>query len=494
MGYYDRRELPFYWNVASRLRALRPLLLVAPVRHPRQPVLLGVGRPRARRHRRGSRPGGYGKQPTIFDRLQAAGVSWKFYVQDYNPRADLPDRVARPTRKPRPPGCPWSTSTASPTTRCSPATSSAWTSTTGTCTAGTLPAVAYVAVLVRGRRAVRPVHHRRPEPGPQRWSRSSCRAATGTAPRCMWSYDGSGGWYDHVAPARDRARPPSGFRVPALLVSAYARQGQVNHTVLDYTGALKFIEQNWRLPPLTARDATANSLSQRLRLRSRAASARPVAGRRSVRAPDGLPQRPAAGPHRWRPSTCSTGAAAVGTRAAGLCRVPGLARRRGGGPRWPPAAAPTGGRASADGQAQPAAGGVVSSRSRLAVAAVLAARQPAPWPRRGRGQRGRVAAAVAGHHHDPHRPGAAGRPVHVRRHALTTGRDGRPSHHRAAQLQPAHPQAGPTSTGRAAGPAVPRSSLGRPAGPGPGVPGRPCRACPMRADYTVTAAFAVDAR
>ena len=62
-------------------------------------------------------------------------------------------------------------------------------------------------------------------------------------------------------------RPPelgsaaAGFRVPALLVSAYARQGQVNHTVLDYTGALKFIEQNWRLGPLADRDARSNNLT-----------------------------------------------------------------------------------------------------------------------------------------------------------------------------------------------------------------------------------------
>jgi phospholipase C len=75
----------------------------------------------------------------------------------------------------------------------------------------------------------------------------------------MWSYDGSGGWYDGVRPP-EMGSATVGFRVPALLVSAYARQGQVNHTVLDYTGALKFIEQNWRLDPLADRDARSNSL------------------------------------------------------------------------------------------------------------------------------------------------------------------------------------------------------------------------------------------
>ena len=76
----------------------------------------------------------------------------------------------------------------------------------------------------------------------------------------MWSYDGSGGWFDGVRPPTV-AGQPLGFRVPALLVSAYARKGQVDHTVLDYTSALKFIEQNWGLAPLAARDAHANSLS-----------------------------------------------------------------------------------------------------------------------------------------------------------------------------------------------------------------------------------------
>jgi phospholipase C len=79
----------------------------------------------------------------------------------------------------------------------------------------------------------------------------------------MWSYDGSGGWYDGVRPPV-MGSATLGFRAPALLVSPYARRGQVNHTVLDYTGALKFIEQNWRLAPLAARDAHSNSLTSAL--------------------------------------------------------------------------------------------------------------------------------------------------------------------------------------------------------------------------------------
>ena len=69
----------------------------------------------------------------------------------------------------------------------------------------------------------------------------------------MWTYDGWGGWYDHVPPPKVDSRG-YGFRVPALLVSPYAKSGEVNHTVLDYTAMLQFIETNWKLAPLSSRD------------------------------------------------------------------------------------------------------------------------------------------------------------------------------------------------------------------------------------------------
>src|SRR5690606_11747850 len=123
---------------------------------------------------------------------------------------------------------------------------------------GTLPAVAYVATsganersagsMAAGQKLVRTMLNR------LMLSRSWERSAF------LWSYDGSGGWYDHVAPpVIDGVQ--AGLRVPAVLVSPYARPGHIDHTQLDYTSALKFIEYNWDLPPLTTRDATAESIS-----------------------------------------------------------------------------------------------------------------------------------------------------------------------------------------------------------------------------------------
>jgi phospholipase C len=44
-----------------------------------------------------------------------------------------------------------------------------------------------------------------------------------------------------------------------MLVSPYARMGHIDHTQLEHTSILKFIEENWNIPPLAARDAKANN-------------------------------------------------------------------------------------------------------------------------------------------------------------------------------------------------------------------------------------------
>lgn len=44
-----------------------------------------------------------------------------------------------------------------------------------------------------------------------------------------------------------------GPRIPLLVVSPHARRGHVDHVYNDHTSVLKFIEYNWRLPPLSAR-------------------------------------------------------------------------------------------------------------------------------------------------------------------------------------------------------------------------------------------------
>jgi phospholipase C len=257
MGYYDRRQLPFYWGIAHRYVLFDHFFSSVPygIRANRSywvsaaPPPGGPGAVPAR---------GYGKLPTIFDRLQHAGITWKFYVQNYDPRQTYQNAsLANPqTQTSRVPLVDYARFTHDPALRRHIADLTQY---YRDLTNGTLPAVADIAsssghnersarTITAGQNLVRNLttqltHSRY-------WNSSAL----------LVSYDGSGGWFDHVRPPR--SGPHSlGFRVPALLVSAYAVRGQVNHAVLSYESALRFIEENWGLSPLTARDASANSLT-----------------------------------------------------------------------------------------------------------------------------------------------------------------------------------------------------------------------------------------
>lgn len=61
--------------------------------------------------------------------------------------------------------------------------------------------------------------------------------------------DENGGWWDHVAPPKgDRWGP--GSRVPAIVVSPFARKGTVDHTVYDTASILRLITRVFQLETL----------------------------------------------------------------------------------------------------------------------------------------------------------------------------------------------------------------------------------------------------
>ena len=92
----------------------------------------------------------------------------------------------------------------------------------------------------------------------------------------IYIYDEHGGYYDHVAPppaiAPDDIAPrlqpgdPAGGydiygpRVPAIVVSPYAKPKGVTDVVHDHTSVLATIEAKWNLPALTNRDANAETV------------------------------------------------------------------------------------------------------------------------------------------------------------------------------------------------------------------------------------------
>ena len=63
------------------------------------------------------------------------------------------------------------------------------------------------------------------------------------------TYDENGGFWDHVAPPKaDRWGP--GSRIPAIIVSPFARRGYIDHTLYDTTSILKLITRRFDLEPL----------------------------------------------------------------------------------------------------------------------------------------------------------------------------------------------------------------------------------------------------
>jgi phospholipase C len=105
----------------------------------------------------------------------------------------------------------------------------------------------------------------------------------------LFTYDEGGGFYDHVSPqpmpspdgippidllAGDICDAPgqigtgtcdftyTGYRVPMMVVSPYAKKNYVSHTVFDYTAILKLIETRFNLPALTKRDAAQADMSE----------------------------------------------------------------------------------------------------------------------------------------------------------------------------------------------------------------------------------------
>ena len=282
MGHYDGRTLAFYWKVASDYVLFDHFFSSNQygIRNNRSYWVSAVPAPGATGR---IPPGGYGDQLTIFDRLQAAGVSWKFYVQGYNRTQTY--QTASPanpeTQTSRVPLVDFYRFTHDPALASHIVGLDQYYK---DLQAGTMPAVAYVASSSGyDERSARSVSLGQGLVRTMITQLMLSRYWGSSA--FMWSYDGPGGWYDGVRPPQ-MGSATVGFRVPALLVSAYSRQGQVNHTVMDYTGALKFIEQNWRLDPLADRDARSNSIISAFDF---AAGPRPPVLLHAGAAPDPLP-------------------------------------------------------------------------------------------------------------------------------------------------------------------------------------------------------------
>ncbi len=256
MAHYDEQDLPYYWNILDEYVLFdnffssvhggsldNHLYWVAATTGKKEGYTLQES---------------LAETPTIFDRLQEQGISWKFYVQNYDPTLN------------------YRTSHLFPANRASQVT---WVALLNIdrflddpelfshivdldeyyadLVNGTLPSVAFIvpsgpsehppSSVQSGQRFVKTL------------IQSLMQSPYWESSVFAWAYDDWGGWYDHVVPPQVDA-DGYGFRVPAILVSAYAKRGYIDNTQLDFTSFLRFIEDNWGLEPLAERDAQANSI------------------------------------------------------------------------------------------------------------------------------------------------------------------------------------------------------------------------------------------
>jgi phospholipase C len=276
MGYYPPEVLPFAYSLASTFTVANRWFSSAPCQTvPNRRFLLagtayGAIATDLPTLLDGSPPNG-----TIFDRLGAHGLNWHNYFVDVPGTVVIPSVVERHfTHLKR------------------------IDSFFDDCAKGRLPAVSFVdpeagvvALLgtllaklpVLGTIGARLSTHGGSEEDPQdlyygeSWGHRIVQAVLDSP---LWSrtlliytYDEHGGYYDHVPPpaaiAPDEIPPklasgdaPGGYdmygvRVPAVVVSPFARPAAVTDVIHDHTSVLATIEAKWNLPALTLRDANA---------------------------------------------------------------------------------------------------------------------------------------------------------------------------------------------------------------------------------------------
>jgi phospholipase C len=217
---------------------------------------------------------------TLGDRLDAAGLSWAYYAPGQNQ-----------------PGYQWSALDAIKhirfgidwQTRVRPYGQFA-----SDAQAGTLPAVSWL---------VQPEQYSdHPDLSNicdgENWTVDQINAVMGNAREwahtaIILTWDDWGGFYDHVRPpVGPNPQIQYGLRVPAIVISPYARRAYVDHTTYSFSSLLRFAEDVFGLSPLTAQDGQEATMLNAFDFGQRPAAPL-VLGQQGCRT---LPRRPAL---RW---------------------------------------------------------------------------------------------------------------------------------------------------------------------------------------------------
>ena len=257
MGYYDQRDLPYYYELATQFGTSDRFFSSVQSNTNANRMYLFAGtsfghiRPDAP-------PAGGWTQPTIFDRLDAAGVSWRYYNQDpngaYLPQWSTYQRDAAKVV----PIAQWYNDIQNE---------------------ATLPSVIFIE------RAGLSGLDEHPGSNIQTGAANTAKILNALLASPSWAtsvfiltYDEAGALYDHVVPASmvapDSIAPMlqagdkpgdfahSGLRLPVIVISPWSRQRYVSHTWRDLTSILRLIETRFNVPSLTARDAAADNMME----------------------------------------------------------------------------------------------------------------------------------------------------------------------------------------------------------------------------------------
>ena len=272
MGFFDGNDLNYYYFMASNFGMDDRFFSPLPSNSPSQRGYAFAATSQGFVHN-GPGPRGLTAK-TIFQELDAAGVSWKIYSEETNlftylqnfayfNQAGVPAHVV-PINQ-------FFTDAA----------------------AGKLPGVAYIETglhdgLSEHTSNYDPAHPNLGEPainvqvGAQFASKiinSVMQGPSWSDSVIFFAHDEGGGFFDHVSPISvpnpDGIKPvdlapgdtPGDFtltasRVPNMVISPFAKKNFVSHTPMDYTAFLRFIEARWSLPTLTARDASMPDMTE----------------------------------------------------------------------------------------------------------------------------------------------------------------------------------------------------------------------------------------
>jgi phospholipase C len=291
MGYWDGTDLNYYYFMASKFatsdRWFNPEM--ARTNPNREYLLAATSHGYAYPNGSDAADTALLNVPTIFQRLQSAGVSWKIYVNPQGTKCTSPYA----------PSCLikysyihnftfYKTILSSYPHKIAPI-SQYFTDLKN----GTLPAVSLIEPASNAGLDEHGSDSDKFGTNVQKGARYVSTLINGLMQSSSWknsvfifTFDEAGGMYDHVPPMKtvspDGIKPVdlhpgdvctkatgptcdfiyTGYRVPFIVVSPYTKKNYVSHTSADNTAILKFIETRFHLAALTKRDAAQMNMTE----------------------------------------------------------------------------------------------------------------------------------------------------------------------------------------------------------------------------------------